>query len=427
MKLKTLKQIKNLKNKRVLVRVDFNVPVKDGKIIDDERIKVSVPAIEYLLKKKAKVILLTHLGRPAGYNGKGKSGYDKGLSLSPVVKKLEELMNKKIKLISNFQISPATAGSRLHSGTISNQLQISNYFEWAGEEIDKMKIGETVILENTRFFPDEAKEIKSLSKEYAKLGDIFILDGFAVAHRAAASVSGVAKYLPSYAGLLLEKEINGLNKVMVKPKKPFVVVLGGIKMETKIPVLKKLLPKADHILVGGGLVNTYLWAKGYKVGKSLIDKEYKKEALSLFKNKKVVLPVDLVVGTQNGKSVRVVQLNGKGSLATLGITEAIYDIGPETIRLYAKYIKSAKTLVWNGAMGYFEQRPYDTGTLSVARLVASRSRGSAFGIIGGGETLEAMEHVKMTEFVDLVSTGGGAMLEYLAGNKLPGLKALTRK
>jgi phosphoglycerate kinase len=241
----------------------------------------------------------------------------------------------------------------------------------------------------------------------------------------------VAKYLPSYAGLLLEKEIVGLSKAIVKPKKPFMLVLGGAKMETKIPVLKNLLPKVDHVLIGGGLFNTYLWAKGYKVGASLIDKEYKKEALKLLGNKKVVLPVDVVTGREDGSGEKVMQIancklqNNNSEICNL--KSAIFDIGPRTIGLYAQYIKKAQTLVWNGAMGYFEQKPYDVGTMSIARLVASRAKGKAFGIIGGGETLQAMEMVKMTEFVDLVSTGGGAMLEFLGGKKLPGVKAVSKK
>lgn len=388
MKIKSIKQIKNLKNKRVLVRVDFNVPIKDGKIIDDSRIKASLPTIEYLLKKKAKVILVSHLGRP--------EGYDKKLSLRPVADKLGKLLSQKV------------------------------YFSELTKFAKLTKLPKLTLLENIRFFADEAKDKNDFSKRLAELADIFVLDGFAVAHRDSGSVTGVAKYLPSYAGLLLEKEIIGLSKVTENPKKPLVVVLGGAKIEIKLPVLKKLLPKATHVLVGGGLVNTYFWAKGHKVGKSLIDKEYKSEALKLLKNKKVVLPVDLVVGKEDGRGVRVVQLHKKGFIAPLGMADAILDIGPATIRLYAQYIKKAQTIIWNGAMGYFEQKPYDIGTLSIARLVASRSKGKAFGVIGGGETLQAMEMVKMGEYVDLVSTGGGAMLEFLAGNKLPGLNRLVR-
>lgn len=394
MRLKILKQIKNLKDKRVLVRVDFNVPVKDGQIKDESRIIASVPTIKYLLKNGAKVILVSHLGRP--------KGIDKKLSLAPVAEYLQK--------ISNFKFP------------ISNQLPILN-LEEAKVVIETMKKGQIIMLENIRFFEGEEKNDKKFSKELADLADIFVLDGFAVAHRDAASVSGVAKYLKSYAGLLLESEIKNLSRLMSKPKKPYVAVLGGAKIETKLPVLKAVLKRADYILLGGGLVNTCLWAKGYSVGKSLLDKEFKKEASKLGKNKKIIFPVDLVVGDIKGKKYRVVNLDKKNNIKS---TEAIFDIGPATIRLYAQYVKSAQTLVWNGAMGYFEQKPYDVGTMSIARLVASRSKGKAFGVIGGGETIQTMEMVKMIDYIDFVSTGGGAMLEFLSGKKLPGLKAVLK-
>lgn len=397
MKLKTIKQIRNLAGKRVLVRVDFNVPLKNGKIIDDSRIYASIPTIEYLIKKGAKVILVSHLGRP--------DGYDKKLSLAPVAKRLEELLKEPVKLLKIKKLK--------------------DYRNETVDEIKKMKNGEVVILENIRFFPDEAKDENNFGKTLAIIADIFVLDGFAVAHRDSGSVTGVAKHLPSYAGLLLEKEIAGLSKAIEKPKKPFVVVLGGAKMETKLPVLKNLLSKADHVLIGGGIFNTYLKAKGYKIGKSLVDNDYLKEALKYCGAKKVVKPVDVVVGKENGADFKVMRVGKKFEIRDRRY--AIFDIGPETIRLYSQYIKKAQIIVWNGAMGYFEQKPYDVGTLSIARLVASRSKGKAFGIIGGGETLQAMEKVKMTEFVDLVSTGGGAMLEFLAGEKLPGVRIVSGK
>ena len=413
MKIRTIKQIKNLKNKRVLVRVDFNVPIKNGAVTEDVRLLASIPTIEYLLKKGAKVILVSHLGRP--------EGVDKKLSLEPVAERLKEIFNFKFLIFKQFLIS-----------------EFSNYFETMKKEIEKMKSGQVLMLENIRFFEGERKNDKKFAKELAGLADYFVLDGFAVAHRDSPSVSGVAKYIPAYAGLLLEKEIVGLSKALVKPKRPFVLVLGGAKMETKIPVLKNLLPKVDYVLIGGGIFNTYLWAKGYDVGKSLIDEKCKKQVLALLKSKKVVLPVDIVVGRGTGNWERVVlagsvigvrPARNASKLACVagGSSEAIYDIGPQTIRLYAKYIKQAQTIVWNGAMGYFEQKPYDVGTMSIARLVASRSKGRAFGIIGGGETLQSMEQVKMTEFVDLVSTGGGAMLEFLGGKVLPGVKAVVKK
>ena len=227
--LSTIKQLKNLKGKRVLVRVDFNVPIKNGKVKDDFKIKKSLSTIEYLIKMKAKIILVSHLGRPDGME-------KKELSLAPVKKYLEKILRQKIKFYKLNELN------KIKNALIANC--------------------EIAMLENIRFSPDEKKDIGTFARDLASIGDIFIIDGFAVAHRPAASVSGIAKYLPTYAGLLLEKELAGLTKVIAKPKKPFIVILGGVKMETKIPVLEKLLPLADHILVGGGIVNTYLSAKG---------------------------------------------------------------------------------------------------------------------------------------------------------------------
>jgi len=279
------------------------------------------------------------------------------------------------------------------------------------------------LLDNIRFISEEDKGDLSLARALAVLADLYVLDGFAVAHRDAPSVTGIAKFLPTYAGLLMEAEVSGLNRVMNKPKKPLVVVLGGAKMETKIPVLNSLLKTANNILLGGGIVNTYLWATGHKVGDSLLDKDYKKEVLKYCGNKKVVLPVDVVVGHQDGSAARVVSLKNKLKLKS---GEAIFDVGPETIRLFAKYIKKANTLVWNGALGYFEQHPYEYGTRAIARLFATRSRGRAFGVCGGGETVELLRDLKLIDEIDLVSTGGGAMLEYLSGKKLPGVKVVTK-
>ncbi len=405
MKIKTIKQLRNLENKHVLVRVDFNVPIKRKKVLDDTRLHASIPTIEYLISKKAKVIILTHVGRPEGK-------VVAGLKVDPIVEELSKLLKRKVKKIEtgNFKLND------------KKKLEIV-------KNIEKMRPGQVVMMDNIRFSPDEKKDTGTLSQELANLADYFVLDGFAVAHRPSASVVGVAKYLPTYAGLLLEQEIKGLEKVTEKYKKPYVAIIGGAKTETKIPVIKSLLKKADYILIGGGIFNTYLAAKGVKVGKSLVDKNFKKEALEYCKKRKVILPVDFIVGDMEGKKFRVVAMpKGKGFLSSFGIkpAEAILDCGPETIRLYAKYIKKAQTLVWNGAMGYFEQKPYDVGTLSIARLVASRSKGKAYGVIGGGETLQSMDMVGMNEYVDLISTGGGAMLEFLGGKELPGVEVVKK-
>jgi len=400
MQIKSLKSIKNLKGKRVLVRADFNVPIKNGKIKELYKIEKSLPTIKFLIEKGAKVILLSHLGRP--------EKMEKELSLKPVARALSEKIDRDVKICDFNKIKKNP----------------ENYWTEAEKLILKMEPGEVIMLENVRYVKGEEKNDKNVSAKFAALGEIFVLDGFAVSHRDAATISGIAAKLPSFAGLLMEEEITGLNKVMLKPKKPFVVVLGGAKMETKIPLLKQFAIKAHYILVGGGIANTYLWAKGAKIGRSLIDKDYKKEALFYGGKKKVIFPLDVIVGDAEGKKCRVVDFNQKISLKN---NEAIFDIGPKTITYYAQFIKQAKTLVWNGALGYFEQHPYEYGTYSVARLFAARAKGRAFGACGGGETVEVLKKLDLMADVDLVSTGGGAMLEFLSGKKLPGVVAVTKK
>ncbi len=398
--MKLLRRQRNLKGKRVLVRVDYNVPLKKKKVVDDTRLVASVPTIDYLVEKGAKVILVSHLGRPKGE-------VVAAMKMEPVRKQLSALLEKEVLKLEtgNWKLSD------------KKKLKLI-------EQIDNMKNGDVALMENIRFSPDEKKNTGTLSQELANLVDMFVLDGFGVAHRASASVVGVAEYVPSYAGLLVAEEVKGLDKVIRKPKSPFVVVLGGAKIETKIPVMKHMLPKADCMLLGGGLVNTYFKAKGYRIGDSLFDKDFTKEALAYCRRRKAITPVDVLVGTLDGKHHRVVDIKKKPhQICKKG--EGIYDIGPKTIQLYAKYIKEAQTLVWNGAMGYFEQQPYHIGTMAIARLVASRSKGKAYGVIGGGETLQAIDIVDMRDDIDLVSTGGGAMLAYLAGEELPGLAVLN--
>ncbi len=223
--------------------------------------------------------------------------------------------------------------------------------------------------------------------------------------------------------MLLTEEIEGLTKIIEKPKKPLAVIIGGVKCETKIPILNNFLKKASYILVGGGIASTYFWAKGNKVGASLIDKDFKKEILQICSNTKIILPIDVVIGKKDGKGAQIINTDRRFKIAD---DLAIFDIGPKTTQLFAKYIKKANTLVWNGALGYFEQAPYQHSTFAVARLFAARSKGKAFGVAGGGETVQILQKLGIMEEVDLVSTGGGAMLEFLGGEKLPGVKAVTK-
>jgi phosphoglycerate kinase len=397
MQIKSIESAGNIIGKRVLLRADFNVPLKNGKVADDYKIFKSLPTIKYLIKSKAAVIIVSHLGRPRGYDSK--------LSLKPVAKYLESLLGKKVHFISSK-----------HPEKLLSE---------AATAVQAIKYGDVALLENIRFIKGEEENKKIVAKGLAQLADLFVLDGFAVSHREAASVSGVAKYLPAYSGILLEEEINGLSKLLIKPKRPFVVVLGGAKADTKIPVLKKLLPLADKILLGGGIANTWLWAKGFPAGSSLIDKERAKKVLLYARKKKVVMPVDMVAGYSDGKKAMVIKVDKHFKVPNKSM--GLYDIGPETVRLYAKHIKEAQTLVWNGALGYFEQHPYEYGTYSIARLFAQRSKGKAFGVCGGGETVEVVRKLHLLKDIDLVSTGGGAMLEFLSGKKLLGVEAVKHK
>lgn len=380
---------------RVLVRVDYNVSIKNKKVVEDEKIRASIPTILALQNKGAKILLISHLGRP-----KGK--VDNKYSLEPVRKVLEKLLDEKVTKLLGYEV-----------GEVAIQ-------------VEKMKTGDVALFENVRFNKGEEENDVSFAKQLASFADAFVLDGFAVSHRDSASVSGVAKFLPAYAGILLEREIKSLEKVMKKPKKPFCLVLGGVKMETKIPVLKKLLPKTQSVLIGGGIVNTLFLARGYGVGKSVVDNVFQKEILKYAKSRKLIVPVDVVVGTPDGKNYRVVLIDKKPHQICKR-SEMILDIGPETIHLYSKYIKRAKTIVWNGGMGYMEVKPYDIGTLAIARLVSQVSRGKAYGVVGGGETITALNLVGTQNFIDVVSTGGGAMLEFLSGKQLPGVKAVEKK
>lgn len=381
----TLQEIKNIKDKRVLVRVDFNVALKKGKVLEESRIQSSLPTIQYLLKKKAKVILITHIGRP---EGKVVSE----LSVKPVAKVLGRMLRKKVKII-----------------------------DLTAEAANSVQPGEVVMLENIRFFSGEEKNDPAFAKQLASLGDVFVLDGFAVAHRESPSVSGVQKYLPSYAGFLLQKEIEGLDAALQKPKHPAVFVIGGAKIETKLPIVKNILKIADCILVGGAIFNVYLKAKGYGVGTSLVDDGFEQESLKTFSHKKIFKPVDVIVGDKKGKKVRVVAIEKNPHEICRG-TEAILDIGPETTKQFEKIISKAKTVVWNGAMGFFEIPVYANGTYSLVRAIVTKSGRGAYTVVGGGESIQVLSHMKVLKKIKFVSTGGGAMLEYLSGKKLPGIQ-----
>ncbi|NLZ74499.1 phosphoglycerate kinase [Candidatus Falkowbacteria bacterium] len=392
MKITTLKNVKNLKNKVVFLRVDFNVALNKGKVAEDYRLVAGLETINFLLERGARVVVATHLGDP-----KGK--IVKELSVKPVALRLKALLKKPVKFI------PEVVGEKVNKA------------------ISILKAGELMMLENLRFHPGELTNDKKFAKELVAQADIYVNDAFAVCHREQASVVAVKSFLPAYAGLLLEKEVIALNKVL-KPTKPLVVIMGGAKISTKAPLITKLYKTASQILLGGALANNFFKYQKLEIGKSLFDADSLAEVKKFYQGKKlaskIILPLDVVVKTRKGTAA-VRYLNEVKS------GESILDIGPETIALYSKYIKAAHTLVWNGPMGKFEEASFKHGTLAIALLVASRASGKAFGLVGGGETVEALRLTKMEQYVDWVSTAGGAMLTYLSGGKMPGLVKIVSK
>lgn len=391
MYIKSIRQAKNLRGKRVFLRADFNVPIEMGKIKDDYRIIAGLSTIRFLLRYKCKIIIAAHLGRPL-QNKKNKKYY----STKPIAIRLGRLLDRKVKFIDDC------IGAKVE------------------KEISKMKEGDILVLENLRFYKEEENNDKKFAKNLASLADIYVNDAFAVSHRENASIGIIKKYLPAYAGLALESEIENLSKAL-KLKKPLAVVIGGAKIETKISLLKKMKKKAKWILVGGAIANNFLLAIGNEVGRSLVDKDYLKIAKKLYA-KKVILPIDVVVSDRaDGEGKVLVK-----SFDAVGKKDFIFDIGPDTIKLYAKIIKEAETIVWNGPVGKFESEHFKHGTMAIARIIAAKSDGKSFGIAGGGETIEALKVSRMIDCIDWVSTGGGAMLAFLGGEKMPGLKSIVK-
>lgn len=391
MKIKSIKDYKgSLKGKKVLLRTDLNVPIAEGRVGDDYKLERQMPTLNYLLQKGAKVIIMSHLGRPDPAKREAK------YSLRPVGEWLQKELGKNKVLIAKDSIGydSATKTANLHAG-------------------------QALLLENLRYEAGEKSNSKVLARQYAKLADVYVNNAFAVSHRTEASVVAVKSFLPAYAGFLLENELRHLERI-IRPKQPFVAVLGGAKLKTKMPLIKQLLPKADHVLLGGGLANTLLKARGFEVGKSLCDPDSLDLAAKL-RDKKIILPVDAVVSRKNdGWQPRAVKI------ADVQKDEYIFDIGPQSIKLYSRFIKEAATIVWNGPLGMFEDKRFKHGTMAIAQLIAARSTGRAFGAAGGGETVEALRATKMMDRMDWVSTGGGAMLSYLSGQKLPGLSGLVK-
>jgi phosphoglycerate kinase len=416
-------KLKDLKGKKVLVRCDFDVPLENGKVVDDFRLKASLETVEYLISKKAKIILMGHFGRPKGE-------FVSNLSLLVVAKYYQGLINKRLsekgrekidlKFVGNFQLPGAK------------------------EDFKKQESGEIFFLENIRFWIGEKKNDKRLAKNLSLLADIFVNEAFAVSHRKAASISAIQDYLPSYAGINLMSELKTMNSMVRRPSRPLVAIIGGAKIETKLPVIERFFHKADYLLVGGAIANNFLKVLGVEVGKSLIDEDYLKDALRLISKSqkgilqketeitqpeieslelkeiqklkhKIILPIDVWVEDQKGQKK-------KRKLTEILKSDKIFDIGPETIRLYMRIVRGAKTVLWNGPMGCFEKKDFEEGTFT---LVEEILKGRARSMVGGGETGQAMRKKigkKETPKRIFISTGGGAMLDFLGGKDMPGIQ-----
>lgn len=388
---KTVRDI-DVAGKRVLVRVDFNVPLDgSGGVADDNRLRTALPTINYLVENKAKVILASHLGRP---KGKVVEKY----KLDPVAASLSRLMGRPVAKVDDCVGEAPKAA------------------------VEKMRKGDVILLENVRFHPEEEKNDENFARQLAELADVFINDAFGAAHRAHASTAGVAKFLPAAAGLLMEKELEALGRILVAPERPFAAVIGGAKVSDKIPVLSSLLKKVDILIIGGGMASTFLKAQGHSVGKSLLEADKVGLARELIseagsRGVKFLLPVDVVAAKEKapGAEQKTVTVD------RIPADYMVLDIGPKSIELFTEALKTAKTVFWNGPMGVFEIEDFARGTEAIARALAEIG---AFTVVGGGDSVAAVHKAGVAEKMTHCSTGGGASLEFLEGKQLPGVAVL---
>ena len=391
--IKTIDQL-DAAGKRVLVRVDFNVPVKDGVVTDDTRIRAALPTIKKLVDDGARIVLMSHRGRPSG------EGFEEEFSLRPAALRLSELLGKPVSFASDIAGEDATAKAAA------------------------LKDGEILIVENLRFDKREKKNVPEFCEELAKLGEVYVNDAFGTAHRAHASTAGVASLLPAYAGYLMEKEVSTLTGMLDDPKRPFCAILGGSKVSDKIQVIEALLDKCDTLVIGGGMCFTFLLAQGYEVGTSLKEEDWVERAAGLLEKAKekgveFLLPVDVVCADKfaedaNIKTVPVSEIPSD----MMGL-----DIGPETSKLYGEAVAKAKTVFWNGPMGVFEMDAFAEGTKQVALAVGANKEADT--IIGGGDSVAAVNKFKLADQMTFISTGGGASMELVEGKTLPGVAALA--
>ncbi|WP_264739543.1 phosphoglycerate kinase [Cytobacillus firmus] len=391
---KSVKDVE-LKGKRVFCRVDFNVPMKDGQVTDETRIRAALPTIEYLTNHGAKVILASHLGRPKG-------SVVEELRLTPVAKRLSELLGKEVKKADEA------------------------YGDSVKAMVDTLSEGDVLLLENVRFYPGEEKNDSELAKAFAELADVYVNDAFGAAHRAHASTEGIAHHLPAVSGLLMEKELDVLGKALSNPERPFTAIIGGAKVKDKIGVIENLLEKVDNLIIGGGLAYTFVKAQGHEVGKSLLEEdkiELAKSFMEKAKEKGVnfYMPVDVVVADD---------FSEEANIKTVAIEEIpsdweALDIGPKTREIYSDVIQNSKLVIWNGPMGVFELKKFAGGTRAVAEALAEAN--DTYSVIGGGDSAAAVEKFHLADRMSHISTGGGASLEFMEGKALPGVVALNDK
>lgn len=397
-KIPRLDKVADFNGRIVFVRVDFNVPIKRGRVTENFRLKAALPTIKYIIEHNGRVILASHLGRPGGR-------YNRRFSLKPVYLELRKLLPKYKLLFWDEKVQKINK-----------------------KELSSLEGGEVILLENLRFYNGEDKNQAGFAKDLASLADFYVNEAFSFSHRNAASIVGVANYLPSYVGYKFAEEAEHLSK-LIKPKRQAVGIIGGLKVETKLPLLEKLLPAYNYFLIGGVAANVFLAAQGYEIGASLIDHGHIGQARQIYKKygKKIILPKDVVIGGELD-SIAISRTITKDKDIVYRKDQMILDIGPQTIKLFAKYIRQAKTIVWNGPMGKMEDPRFSNGTFELAKLIARKSKGAAFGAVGGGETIDALSRIKMLKDMDFVSTGGGAMLDFLTdAKKFPGLAAVLKK
>ncbi|MDQ3689898.1 MAG: phosphoglycerate kinase [Chloroflexota bacterium] len=393
MAFKTVRDV-DVRGRRVFVRADLNVPLDDGRITDDTRIRASLPTLVYLLERGATVILASHLGRP-----KGK--VNDGLRLKPVADRLSQLLGRPVRM----------TGDALGPG-----VQVA---------IDKLRPGDLLLLENLRFHADEEANAPEFAQALARLADLYVNDAFGAAHRAHASTEGITHHLPAVAGLLMEREVEALTRLLKKPSRPFHAVVGGAKVSGKLEVLEVLLARCQAVLVGGGMANTFLAARDLEMGKSLVEADQLQDAERIVaearrRRVRLMLPTDAVVAPQihHRAKTQVVSVNAVPK------DQMIVDIGPDTRKAYAEHLARAQTIFWNGPMGVFEIAQFAEGTNEMARVVAARTADGAVTIVGGGDSVAAVEGLGLADRMTHVSTGGGASLEYIEGKTLPGVEAL---